>query len=99
MIPVFGNRTCSNMARTHVDIAGFCNAHEEHFTLSNNYLHLRFLPKFHAYIDPGTGSFILQLLLGFLFGGLLAIKLFWTSIKRFFGKLLFRKRDTGKDEG
>ena len=55
-------------------------------------------PKFYAYIDPGTGSFIIQLLLGFLFGGLFAIKLFWSRIKRFVMKLLFSKRDTRKDE-
>ena len=34
-----------------------------------------------AYLDPGTGSFFLQLLVGGLFGGLLMIKHFWRQLK------------------
>lgn len=56
-------------------------------------------PKVCAYLDPGTGSFIIQLILGVLFGSLLAIKLFWISIKGFFKKLFSIKRNTRKDEG
>lgn len=33
------------------------------------------------YIDPGTGSFFLQLLIGGSFGALLVIKQFWGRIK------------------
>lgn len=36
-----------------------------------------------AYLDPGTGSYILQIALAAIFGGLLAIKLFWSRIKNF----------------
>ncbi|MFP3895338.1 MAG: hypothetical protein ACLFV5_00665 [Anaerolineales bacterium] len=39
----------------------------------------------HAYLDPGTGSYILQLLIAILFGLGFAIKLFWKEIKGFFG--------------
>lgn len=43
----------------------------------------------YAYIDPGTGSWILQIFLAALVGGLLTIKIFFKKIKgsigRFFG--------------
>jgi hypothetical protein len=42
----------------------------------------------HAYLDPGTGSYIVQLLIGTVLGGLFAVGMFWrrvvASIKRFF---------------
>jgi hypothetical protein len=42
------------------------------------------------YIDPGTASIILQVLVGAVIGGLVSIRLFWSringSIKRFFSK-------------
>ena len=37
-----------------------------------------------AYLDPGTGSMILQILLGGLAGVAVVVKLYWTKIKRFF---------------
>ncbi len=42
--------------------------------------------KAFAYLDPGTGSYIVQILLAGLFGVLFAVKLFWTNIKLFFMK-------------
>jgi hypothetical protein len=44
-----------------------------------------------SYIDPGTGSLVIQLILGILFGGLVALKLFWANVRRFFGRLFSRK--------
>jgi hypothetical protein len=42
---------------------------------------LQFFPKrAEAYIDPSTGSLALQVLLGFLVGGIVAIKIFWVKI-------------------
>ena len=35
----------------------------------------------HAYLDPGTGSYLLQLLVGGFLGGLYAVKIFWGRIK------------------
>jgi hypothetical protein len=43
-----------------------------------------------AYIDPGTGSFVLQLIIGALLGAAFAVKSFWKNIKAFFSKLLSR---------
>jgi hypothetical protein len=45
----------------------------------------------HAYLDPGTGSYILQLLIAALLGVLFAIKMFWLRIKAFFSNLISRK--------
>ena len=39
----------------------------------------------HAYLDPGTGSLILQVILGGIAGAAVAIKLFWHRILAFFG--------------
>ena len=38
----------------------------------------------HAYLDPGTGSIILQAIVGTIAGGLVVIKLYWYRIKNFF---------------
>lgn len=37
-----------------------------------------------AYLDPGTGSMVLQLVIGGVLGGLLAIKLLWKRVIGFF---------------
>jgi|GEM_PF-291409 len=34
----------------------------------------------HAYVDPGTGSYILQITIGVIFGIAFAVKSFWSSI-------------------
>lgn len=50
--------------------------------------------KVYAYLDPGSGSFVFQLLLGTLLGGLVAIKIYWKKVKNFFLNL-FSKRKRG----
>lgn len=54
------------------------------------FLALCFTDTCYAYLDMGTGSYILQILLGFLFGGLVIIKVYWKKfielIKNFFKK-------------
>lgn len=47
----------------------------------------------HAYIDPGTGSYLLQILVAALLGGLFAVKIFWGNIKGFFKRLFSRKSE------
>jgi hypothetical protein len=39
-----------------------------------------------AYVDPGSGSFILQALVATLAGAAVAINAYWAKIKRFFGR-------------
>lgn len=42
----------------------------------------------YGYLDPGTGSYIIQLLIGSLLGGLFAIGLFWKRVIAFVKRLL-----------
>ena len=46
----------------------------------------------HLYLDAGTGSIVLQAVLGALVAAVVAVKLFWNQIKAFFGKLFSRFR-------
>ena len=49
-----------------------------------------------AYLDPGTGSYILQIFLGVLFGAMFILKDFRNKIKMFFTNL-FSKEDKHED--
>jgi len=44
------------------------------------------LIKNSAYLDPGSGSFLLQLLLAAILGGAVAIRSQWARIKKLFNK-------------
>lgn len=46
----------------------------------------------YAYLDPGTGSYVLQLLIGAILGGVFAIKLFWLKIVKFLNNLFSTKK-------
>ncbi|MDO8931699.1 MAG: hypothetical protein Q7U97_04835 [Rhodocyclaceae bacterium] len=48
---------------------------------------LFFPEKAHAYLDPGTGSYILQIIIGAFLAGLFAIKIFWNKVKNLFRNL------------
>ena len=50
-----------------------------------------------AYLDPGSGSFILQLLLAALVGGAFIIKTYWKRLTGFFRKF-FTHEDSSKEE-
>jgi len=47
-------------------------------------LSLTFPYNVHAYLDPGTGSYFLQLIIAGFLGSLFAIKFQWKKIKTFF---------------
>lgn len=51
-----------------------------------------------AYIDPGTGSYFLQLLIAGLLGAFFAIKIFWKNIKASLSNL-FSKGEKKKEDG
>jgi len=38
----------------------------------------------HAYLDPGTGSILIQMLLGGVAGGIVIAKLYWHRLTSFF---------------
>ncbi len=46
-----------------------------------------------AYLDPGSGSFILQLLVAGILGGLVALRMSWSKIKA-----RFTRRPEGSDD-
>ncbi|MBL7196603.1 MAG: hypothetical protein ISS47_00735 [Candidatus Omnitrophica bacterium] len=56
------------------------------------FFNLIFPGKAHAYLDPGSSSFILQLIIGVLVGAICMVKLFWTKIKLFFKNLFSKKK-------
>lgn len=51
-----------------------------------------------AYIDPGTGSLMIQVLIAVLIGGLVSAKIFWGRIKTFFKGLFSRRSKQIKDD-
>jgi hypothetical protein len=50
----------------------------------------------HAYLDPGTGSYVVQLLIGGLLGGLFALGMFWRRALTFI-KRLFKRGGSGEE--
>ena len=44
----------------------------------------------HAYLDPGTGSYIVQMIIAGLLGAAFAMKVFWMRIKGFFLRVFSR---------
>jgi hypothetical protein len=61
-------------------IPGQNNNHWEAFMDPLSILHLKPL----AYLDPGSGSYLLQLLIAAALGGLLALRAYWGRILGFF---------------
>lgn len=48
----------------------------------------------YAYIDPGSGSMVLQVLIASILGVLTAVKIYWSKLKNFFS----RNSDTNTNE-
>ena len=49
-----------------------------------------------AYIDPATGSMLFQAIIGTIAAGLMAARLFWGNIMRFFNRGHSRKQSSGE---
>jgi len=45
----------------------------------------------YAYLDPGTGSYLIQIIAAALLGALFSLRIFWSRIKKFLKKLLYKK--------
>jgi uncharacterized membrane protein len=58
---------------------------------------LAFATPSYAYLDPGTGSYILQLLIGVLIGAAFAIRFYWKKIWSFLSDRLSRHPKDKKD--
>jgi len=53
---------------------------------------LFFVKNAYAYLDGGTGSYVIQVFIGVLMGAIITIKFYWRSIKEFIKKhLKYRK--------
>ena len=52
-----------------------------------------------AYIDPGTGSFLIQILLGLVFGVSLGFKFIWRRVVNFFKSLSGAKKESNEKSG
>ena len=51
-----------------------------------------------AYIDPGSGSMLLQVLLAGLLSSLFAVKVFWQKIAAIFQRVIGKKNQPPIDE-
>jgi len=51
-------------------------------------VHVILIQEADAYLDPGTGSYVFQVIIAASVAGLYIIKLFWNKIKAFFNNLL-----------
>lgn len=51
----------------------------------------------HAYIDPGTGSYLFQVLLAVFLGALFVLKSWWMKVVIFFRDLFFRTKGRRSD--
>lgn len=67
-------------------------------------LYLTLFPdRSYAYLDPGTGSYILQIAAAVFFAGIFVVKTWWTHIKNLILKIFKRKgkesEESPKDAG
>jgi len=46
----------------------------------------------HAYLDPGTGSYVLQIVIAGIVSALFTIKMFWRRVVDFFSNLFKGKK-------
>lgn len=48
------------------------------------FAYLAFASPAYAYLDPGSASLLVQLLVGSVAGGLIVVKIYWVRLKRLF---------------
>lgn len=54
-----------------------------------------FQPSAYAYLDPGSGSYLFQILLSFILGAIFSLKIFWKKIAGFFTKIFSKTQAPG----
>jgi hypothetical protein len=52
----------------------------------------------YAYLDPGSGSFILQIIIASIMGLIFMVKLYWKKIRAFFDNIFSRNVDESDGE-
>ena len=55
-----------------------------------------FPTKAFAYLDPGTGSIILQAILGFVAATVASVSIYWAKFKSLISKLFNKKKENKK---
>ena len=65
-------------------------------SVSGSLLLLAFAQEAYAYLDPGSGSYMLQLIIGGLLGGLFAVKMYWGKIRTFIKGLFYKTKNDEK---
>jgi hypothetical protein len=72
--------------------------HSDEFRMISNTILITILflnfstSKVGAYLDPGTGSYFLQMAIGGIVGGVFILKTFWHSIKNWFQRIIKPKK-------
>lgn len=61
--------------------------------------YLIFPKEAYAYLDPGTCSYVLQIIIAVLIGAVLSIKIGWGKIRTFFANIFPKRQKGGKDRG
>ena len=62
------------------------------------FLYIVTFPNYaYAYLDPGTGSIILQAIIGFLAASVTAISIYWSKFKSLISKI-FNRKEKEKDK-
>jgi|TARA_Y100000294_G_scaffold177470_1_gene202953 hypothetical protein len=51
----------------------------------------------YAYLDPGTGSIILQAILGFIAAAIATLSIYWNKFKMFILKIFKKEKKSEKD--
>tara|TARA_B100000315_G_C14146956_1_gene393933 strand:- start:210 stop:416 length:207 start_codon:yes stop_codon:yes gene_type:complete len=51
----------------------------------------------YAYLDPGTGSIILQAILGFIAAAIATLSIYWNKFKMFILKIFKKEKKIEKD--
>lgn len=57
---------------------------------------LVFPDNVYAYLDPGSGSLLVQVLIGAVLGSIYFIKVYWTKLSRFVTSFFERNNDEKK---
>lgn len=58
---------------------------------------LLFSRNAHAYLDAGSGSYVIQVVIASLLGVLVAAKAYWRNIKTFFAARILKKQPPSDD--
>lgn len=60
-------------------------------------IYFSFITKSYAYLDPGTGSIILQAILGFIAAAITTLSFYWNKVKTLFSKIFKRDKKSEKN--